>query len=609
VNRSRIATLNLFFCLAGVLSLSSAAIAADGNPGEAAATNRTQNAAATMETDKNLSADAIAQLRALLASQQKQIEQLKQALESQQKMLDRTVNSGTTVAAGPTPEPSSVPVKPNAPADTNEERNVSPYSVLGQVASTKPVIPVGSGGAASLQKPPALDESAPGPMQLRLGNALIVPVGFMDMTSITRSTNPGTGIGTNFGSIPYGNTQAGSLTESRLSIQNSRIGMRIDTGFKDVGIIGYWESDFLGQLGNPPNGGLAVSSNPYVFRLRLFWVDVTKNKFEFLAGQSWSLLTPGRKGISPIPGDLFYSQDIDVNYQAGLVWGRIPSFRATYHFNDKAAFAMALENSEPYVGGGNGGSGDVLPALVGTANAVSGAVLGGQINNGSSVISSAALFPDVIAKLAFDPSSRFHFEVAGVEIANKFSNPASKPAFATNTKVGGGGSVNLSFEPIKNFRILTNNYWSDGGGRYIFGQAPDFIIGGTGQLSLVHSGSTVTGFELGAGKTVFYGYYGGVYVGKNLAVDTTGKLVGYGPIASDGQNRAIQEVTFGTNTTLARDPKWGALNLMFQYSYLQRNPWLATGTAPSNAHLEMGFFNLRYTLPASAAARTGFGAK
>jgi hypothetical protein len=599
VNRKQ----NLALWLGAVLSLSPVALAADGNPAEAPA------ATITTQSDKNLSNDAIAQLRAQLAAQQKQIEQLKQALEAQQKMLDGAPNTAPVMASAP----AAAPLNATAPADTNEERNVSPYKSLGQVASTTPVIPVGSAPVSSLQKPPATDEAVPGPMQLRLGNAFIVPVGFMDMTSITRSENAGTGIGTNFGSIPYGNTQAGSLTESRLSVQNSRIGMRIDTGFKDVGIIGYWESDFLGQTGNPPNGSIAISSNPYVFRLRLFFVDVTKNKFEFLAGQSWSLLTPGRKGISPMPGDLFYSQDIDVNYQAGLVWGRIPGFRATYHFSDKAAFAVALENSEPYVGGGNGGSADVLPALVGTANAVSGAVLGGQINNGSSTLSSAALFPDVIAKLAFDPTSRFHLEIAGVEIANKFSNPASTPAYATNTKVGGGGSVNLNFGITNNFRIFTNNYWSDGGGRYIFGQAPDFIIGGTGQLSLVHSASTVSGFELGAGKTTFYGYYGGVYIGKNLAVDTTGKLIGYGPISSDGQNRTIQEVTFGTNTVLARDPKWGALNLMFQFSYLQRNPWLVVNTAtsmpPTNAHLEMGFVNLRYTLPASATARTGFGAK
>ena len=131
--------------------------------------------------------------------------------------------------------------------------------------------------------------------------------------------------------------------------------------------------------------------------------------------------------------------------------------------------------------------------------------------------------PDIIAKLAFDPTSKFHFEIAGVEIANKIANPASTPAFQTNTKVGGGGSINLNFELFKSFRILTNNFWSDGGGRYIFGQAPDFIIRANGSLSLVHSASTVTGFEATAGKTLFYGYYGGVYIGKNMALDANGK--------------------------------------------------------------------------------------
>ncbi len=53
--------------------------------------------------------------------------------------------------------------------------------------------------------------------------------------------------------------------------------------------MGYWESDFLGQIGNPPNGGLAVSSNPYVFRLRLYWVDVTNRQVRI----------PGRPVVEP----------------------------------------------------------------------------------------------------------------------------------------------------------------------------------------------------------------------------------------------------------------------------------------------------------------------
>jgi hypothetical protein len=43
-------------------------------------------------------------------------------------------------------------------------------------------------------------------------------------------------------------------------------------------------------------------------------------------------------------------------------------------------------------------------------------------------------------------------------------------AFQIFTKVGGGGSVNLSFQLAPSIRILTNNFYSNGGGRYIFGR-------------------------------------------------------------------------------------------------------------------------------------------
>jgi len=514
----------------------------------------------------------IDELRALLSAQQKQIEELRVAMEAQKKLIEKL-----------------------APASSdNAQFSLPNVKRLGEVATTSPVLPAAPAPLPAPQSSGNVAEDA-APLQLKIGNAFITPIGFMDMTAVSRSTNPGSGIGTNFGSIPYGNTQLGTLTETRLSIQNSRLGARFDTAFHGFKVLGYWESDFLGQLGNPPNGGLAVSSNPYVFRMRLFWVDITKDKFEFLAGQSWSLMTANRKGVSPLPGDIFFSQDIDVNYQAGMIWSRVPGFRAAYHFSDKAVFAVALENSEPYIGGGNGGSAVVLPAAIAATT-----VAGTQINNGSSVISSAALHPDIIAKLALDPSKKFHFEVAGVEVTNQFSDPVTTPAFQKFTKAGGGVAVNLNFELFKNFRILTNNFYSVGAGRYIFGQAPDFMIRANGDLSLVHSMSTVTGFEATLHKTLVYGYYGGVYIPKNLALDTTGKLIGYGAISSDGQNRSIQEFTVGTNTTLAKDAHWGALNLMFQYSYLQRNPWLVTGTAPTNANASMGFVNLRYTLPGSA---------
>ncbi len=143
----------------------------------------------------------------------------------------------------------------------------------------------------------------------------------------------------------------------------------------------------------------------------------------------------------------------------------------------------------------------------------------------------------------------------------------------------------------------------DGGGRWIFGQAPDLIAHADGSISLIHADSTVTGFEYTNKNSLLYAYYGGLYVGRNVAIDTNGNPVGYGgsPTAA-GQNRAVQQGTFGFNQTLWKDAKYGALNFMGQYSYLLRNPWSIAIGQPKDASLNMVFFNLRYTLPGSAPA-------
>jgi hypothetical protein len=118
----------------------------------------------------------------------------------------------------------------------------------------------------------------------------------------------------------------------------------------------------------------------------------------------------------------------------------------------------------------------------------------------------------------------------------------------------------------------------------------------------VHAGSTLSGFEYTRKNSLWYALYGGVYIQRNIAFDANGTTrIGYGFTGSNnGQNRAIQEITFGLNQTLMRDSKWGAVNLMFQYSYLQRNPWFVAIGQPSDANSHMGFVNLRYTLPGSA---------
>ena len=524
-----------------------------------------------------LTTDEIKALKDQLTAQQQQIERLNQALDSQKQLLEHVLQN-----------------QQGSPRRTPD---------LGQVASLNPVIPKNAKGSEIAAGPvatapigmPAIQPQDKKPeeaslLQLHVGNASITPVGFMDFTSVWRNHTGGSGIGTNFGGIPYGNVFQNNLSEFRLSMQNSRIGFRVDADVKGAHVIGYMESDFLGN--NP--GNVAVSSNSNTMRSRLYWADVRKGHWEVLGGQTWSLITPGRSGISPLPGDLFFTQNIDVNYQLGLVWGRIPEFRFVYHPTNKVAFAIALDSPEQYMGGSAGGGKVTFPT------ALSSTYSGGELNDGSTTLNVPNVAPDVIAKLAFDPFKKFHIEVGGVERNFKLWNPTDS---TTHSATGGGGFLNLNFELFKGFRVLTNNFVSDGGGRYIFGQAPDLIAKVDGSPSLIHSASTVSGLEYTHKNTLLYGYYGGLYIGRNVAIDTNGTPVGYGYTGSSAsQNRAIQEATFGFNQTLWKDAKYGALNFMGQYSYLARNPWSVATGKPNDANIDMVFFNLRYTLPGSVPA-------
>ena len=429
------------------------------------------------------------------------------------------------------------------------------------------------------------------PLQLQLGNITIMPVGFMDLTASWKDKNAGGSLGTSFGSIPYNTAATSKLSEFKFSPQNSRIGFRIDGDWKGSHFIAYNEFDFLGTSGS---NAITVTNGAFVPRLRLFWVDLRKDKVEFLAGQSWSMLTPNRKAISALPSDLFYSQVIDVNYVIGLPWTRQPGMRVLYHPSEKATLGLSFENPDAYIGGSGGGSTITLPSALSS-------LAGTQLDNASNVQTTPNLHPDIIAKIALDPTARAHVEFAGIERTFKDWDSATN---VYSTKIGGGGSINANLEVVPNFRLITNNMWGQGIGRYFFGNSPDLIVRADGSLSPMHAGGIVEGFEATLKNTLLYGYYSGIYVGRDVALDLNGTtLIGYGYRgASNSQNKTIQEITFGFNQTIWKDAKYGALNLMGQYEYLMRNPWYIAVNSPKATHDNTIYINVRYTLPGGAPA-------
>ena len=398
--------------------------------------------------------------QALLQSQQARIAQLEAQLHvgSAQPVVLATVPASESISA-----PGS--------ASSSYSSSAQPLS-----AAMAPPAPPQSGGT---QKP---GEQQPSPLSWKLGAAEFTPGGWADIMGVFRSSDIGSGTGTSFGSIPFNNQlPQAALTEFRATAQTSRLSMKVDANINDsTSVLGYVESDFNGF--QPPNA--YTSTNSGTFRLRLAFADIKHGKWEVIGGQTWSLLTPNRAGLSPMPSDVFTGYRLDTNYFAGLTYARQAAFRVVYHPTDWWAIGFALENPQQYAP-----TSVVFPSTF----------FSGQFDNGSGATNGTGaasnpaipdLHPDVIVKSAFDwkiGEHALHLEAAGLIRSFKVFNNLSTPS-ATNAITEGSGAVNLNFELLHNFRLIANSFYGAGNGRYIGALGPDAIVKADGTLSPIHSG-------------------------------------------------------------------------------------------------------------------------
>ena len=566
-----------------MLLVSPLGMAQDTSPAAAPEASAAAPAAATPEDLK--------QLRERITEQETQIKRLQQAVDEQQRLLEKSMaafKANNAAAAGSSPAGTAAPAETANAADSS----VAPVKLVPVVGGTAPLVLGGGGGQHNTTTPPSA-------LSISIGNTTFTPLGFVDATFFGRSTNVGSGIGTNFGAIPYNTSASNHLSETNFSAQNSRIGFRVDSQVLGAKVLGYFEADFLGN--QPAN--VFVTSNADTFRMRNVFVDVQKNWFEFLGGQDWSLMTPNRKGLSPLPSDIFYTQNMDTNYQAGLVWSRQTQFRFIAHPNKDLAFGVSLENGEQYTGGANGSTAAVIPAAFASAAAT-------QFNNGGGTNYTAPnVHPDIVFKGAYDGhvgSKVMHVEAAALIRTFKFAAGLGTPLkYNSYSATAASGEVNANLEVAKNVHLIANTFFGSGNGRYIFAQAPDVIIHANGSIAPLHAYSTVDGVEAKVLKnTLFYAYYGGIYIDRDQVFDSTAKgstlatpvYVGYG-FKGSSQNRAIQEGTLGIVQTLWKSENYGALSLITQYSYLTRNPWSVATGGPTGTHTNMYWVDLRYTLP------------
>lgn len=530
------------------------------------------------------------------AAVERELSEMREELRAQRATLDAEQSRIAELEAQlhlATAEPTKSASKSTLGTD---EDSITPLSAPGVAASTA----LQSGGSQAKEKI--------SPLSFELGPAEFTPGGWADLTGIFRSTDIGSGTGTSFGSIPLNNTlPQAALSEFRFTAQTSRVSMRVDIPASDTThVTGYVESDFNGF--QPPNA--YISTNSSTFRLRLFWGEIQHGKWDILGGQSWSLLTPNRVGLSPLPADVFTSYRLDTSYLAGLTFARQAGFRVVYHATDWWTLGASLENAQQYAP-----NSVVFPGTAG--------FFASQFDNGSGATNAGSattnpaipnLHPDVIVKTAFDwkPGGRaFHLEAAGLIRSFKVFNNliTSNP---TDTATAGSGAVDLDFELFKKFRLIANSFYGEGGGRYIGGLGPDAVVKPNGTISPIHSGSGVAGFEWQImPRLLIDSYYSGAYFARNFGpLASTAKptpscdgvsgftCVGFGfPGSANTNNRAIQEGTIGFTQTLWGSPKYGKLQFITQSSYVVRSPWSVTTGNPKNAHAFLEYIDLRYLLP------------
>ena len=240
-------------------------------------------------------------------------------------------------------------------------------------------------------------------LTIHVGDADLLFGGFIDATAIRRTVNTGSGLGTSFGTIPFGNTVQGHMNDTQFSSQNSRLTLQATSKAGTADLKGVPRSGLPRQRAERPQRHREL---PTRCGCASSGASIGRARSSSSAGQSWSLMTPNRNGLSPETADVFFSQTVDPNYQMGLTWGRTMQFRLTTHPNDTFTAAVSIENPDQYVGGGVR-----LPA----------GFPAGEVDTGAAVNDVPNPFPDIIGKIAFDPKiGRTHQHIDAAVLVRNF---------------------------------------------------------------------------------------------------------------------------------------------------------------------------------------------
>jgi hypothetical protein len=431
--------------------------------------------------------------------------------------------------------------------------------------------------------------------------------GFIAADSIYRSKNEGNDLPSNFNTaIPFQNSANAHQGEFRGTARATRLTLLTEGDVdKDMKLSAYIESDFLGA----GTTSTSTATNSFVPRLRQAFAQIDRNDWgmHFSVGQSFSLVTMNKKGLSPRAEAL--PNVSDGTYIPGFNYAREPQVRVTKDLFDKqVALGLSLESPQAQLGGitaptavycSTGGTCTVNVTNTGT----SGSSLGTNAFSND-------LAPDIIGKIAFDPGWG-HYEMFG--IARFFHNNIS-PDFHNNVAVGKGVGGSVLLPVIKDkLDLRGTTMFGQGIGRYGAAGLPDFAFTNSGSIHPLTEYTMLLGAIAKPIPTWEAYLYGGMekvmrFSENGPAATTTANAYGYGSYAlpntdancvqaggtCPAQTSNVWQITPGVWKELYSGA-YGNMKVGAQYSLTRRNAFSdASGLAP-HAYENMVFTSFRYS--------------
>jgi hypothetical protein len=558
----------------------------------------------------------IRELREQLQSQQAQIDALKQ----QNADKDAKLAAAQQSAQGAEAAAASASAKIDS-LTTSMSTNTEAVASLNNTVTDIKTTNVGLAQTISDTKK-SISDQLDNPLTLRYKGVNITPVAFFAFETVYRQRSINSDINTPFNSTPYPGAAQAHTSELNFSGRQSRVGGLFEGNTGPFKLSGYVEADFL-SAGTTSNDN---ESNSYTLRQRQIWGQLATNKgFKVTGGQMWSLVTETKKSTDNRTEVL--PMTVDPQYHVGFSWERQPGIRFQQSFGGFTA-ALALEQAQIIYSASNPNAN----FFIGNAG-TSGGLYSPLANYSNNVA------PDLILKSTYD-AKYGHFEagVLGRWFRDRYypNQTLAVPSAAggqNNTKMGGGGFVNIRMPATKYLDVGVHGLGGTGVGRYGTSTLPDVTVHPDGTLAPIKGYQGLASLEgHPTPKLDVFAYWGAEYAQRTTYLSTlgssAGKLIGYAPVTAvntgcgietlptstgngfagaapynpgvpancTGATRVVTEETLGFTYRLYNSPKYGRLQYQGVYSYLTRNAWTGVGGAPKATN-NMVFTGMRYYIP------------